>query len=65
MGGSRFARSVKLKILKCGGTLSKAHSVCVPNKVTQLKEFPLRLDEVGLIYYAKPGRNGDAKHKVR
>lgn len=56
---------MKLKILKCGGTLSKAHSVCVPNKVTQLKEFPLRLDEVGLIYYAKPGRNGDAKHKVR
>ena len=31
--------------------------MCVPNKLTQLTKFPLTLDEAGMIYYSKPGRN--------
>ena len=54
-------------MLKLGGTLSKAHSVCVPNKITMLRQFPLRPEDTGLIYYSKPGRGGAraVKHAVR
>ena len=52
--------SIKLKTLKAGGMLSKAHSVCVPSKLTILRVFPLRPEEVGLVYYSKPTRDGQA-----
>ena len=58
--------SIKLKMLKFGGTLSKAHSVCVPSKLTKLRKLPLKVEEAGEIYYSKPSRNGAPKtHKVR
>ena len=58
--------SIKLKMLKCGGMLSKAHSVCVPNKVTRLRKFPLLPEETGVIYYSKAGKDGaPKKHQVR
>ena len=46
--------------------LSKAHSVCVPSKIVALREFPLRPDETGVVYYTKPGRDGKTmKQQVR
>ena len=58
--------SVKLKVLKYGGLLSQSHSVCVPNKLTQLQAFPLKPDEAGFIYYSKTARDKpNTRHKVR
>ena len=62
----RLLRSIKLKTLKAGGTLSKAHSVCVPNKLTKLRTFPLDPNEAGVIYYSRPTRDGkQKKERVR
>ena len=57
---------VELKVLKHGGTLSKTHSVCVPNEVTKLRKLPRTAAESGVIYYSKPGRLGTTrKFEVR
>ena len=48
-------------MLKCGGMLSKAHSVCVPNKLTMLRKFPLLPEETGVVYYTKSGHDGKPK----
>lgn len=54
-------RSIKLKTLKAGGTLSKAHSVCVPNKLAKLRAFPLLKEETGVVIYSRPTRDGKKK----
>jgi hypothetical protein len=57
---------VEIKVLKHGGTLSKTHSVCVPNEVTKLRQLPRTAAESGIIYYSKPGRLGSTrKFQVR
>mmetsp|Transcript_41998 Transcript_41998/g.101102 ORF Transcript_41998/g.101102 Transcript_41998/m.101102 type:complete len:279 (-) Transcript_41998:164-1000(-) len=38
---------IELKMLKCGGTISKTHSVCVPNKVDVVDEFPRNATSAG------------------
>lgn len=41
-------------MLKCGGTISKTHSVCVPNKVDVVDKFPRSADKCGLIRLRAP-----------
>ena len=57
---------IEIKVLKHGGTLSKTHSVCVPNKVERIASLPRLASESGVVWYTKPGKRGTTrKFQVR